>query len=82
MQNIVIFHRRFTYEYCHTFVFIVTINIHSQTDQSAQSADTRFNGLPEDRTDAGPVARELAKCKVIGLAVGAYGEVSESVHRD
>ena len=40
-----------------------------------------YNGLPADRTDAGPVERELAQYKVIGLAVGAYGEVSKSVHR-
>jgi hypothetical protein len=49
--------------------------------KKAKDADTRYNGLPEDRTYAGPVARELAQYKVIGLAVGAYGEVSKSVHR-
>ena len=49
--------------------------------QKARTADTKYNGLPASRNTAGPVESELAKYKVIGLAVGAYGEVSKSMHR-
>ena len=54
--------------------------VKAQYEKHAIQIDTKYNGLSADRSDMGPVERQLATYEVIGLGVGAYGEVSRSMY--